>query len=111
MDLNMVVLAGKVAGLPEVRNEDGGLRQLRFMVTVRAKDGHTMPTIPVHLWDPDRDLIDSVKPGIPVWVAGEIAMQRVRSDVHGEMINIMTIKALEVSMRPDTVTHRSIVDA
>lgn len=108
MDLNLVVLAGVAAGLPEVRNEDGGMRQLRFHMTVATSGGHISPTIPVHQWNPDQYTIDAIEKDALVWVAGELQMRRFQSSQHGGMIQVLEVYAHEVTVRELASTHTPV---
>ena len=75
-DLNLVVLSGRLAAPPEVREFASGNRLARFLLTVRTE----MPTkrvdvLPVTLWDPpDRLIGASLVPGGRLWASG--ALQR-----------------------------------
>jgi len=56
MDLNIVLLAGKLAAPPELREFDSGSTLLRLLLTVRS-DGprRRVDVVPVTLWDPGPD--------------------------------------------------------
>lgn len=54
MDMNVVVLFGKLAASPELRNFESGSSLVRSLVTVRtAAPRRRVDVIPVILWDPD----------------------------------------------------------
>ena len=74
MDLNLVVLAGRLAAPPEIRLFEGGRRLARYLVTVRSIEPHRrVDVVPVVLWDPPDALVDAAPdPGIGVWVAGAV---------------------------------------
>lgn len=74
MDLNLVVLAGKLAAPPELRTFDSGSRLARYLVTVRAEEPRRrVDVIPVSLWDPPEELLAAQPhPGRRVWVAGSV---------------------------------------
>ena len=74
MDLNLVVLAGRIAAPPELRVFDSGTRLLRYLVTVKADEPRRrIDVVPVTLWDPPQELVDSnPSPSQRVWVAGTV---------------------------------------
>ncbi|MFH2072623.1 MAG: single-stranded DNA-binding protein [Actinomycetota bacterium] len=74
MDLNLVVIGGRLAAPPEIREFDSGGRLMRLLVTVRSDEPtRRVDVIPVTLWDPPQDLIEgTMNPGDRVWVAGAV---------------------------------------
>ena len=73
-DLNLVVIAGRLAAPPE-RNEyvdSGGSRMLRVLITVRSEAPiRRVDVIPVVMWDPPDQIWDAeLDPGMRLWVAG-----------------------------------------
>ena len=74
MDLNMVVLCGRLATAPELRAFDSGSRLLRFLVIVKAEaPRRRVDVIPVTLWDPPAELVeDPGEPGMRLWVTGAV---------------------------------------
>lgn len=74
MDLNLVVLAGKLAASPELRTFDSGSRLIRYLVTVRSDEPRKrVDVVPVTLWDPPDDLLEAdLQPGRGVWVTGTV---------------------------------------
>ena len=74
IDLNMVVLCGRLASDPEIRVFDSGSRLIRYLVTVRAAyPRRRVDVIPATLWDPSDELVD--EPGVKadrVWVSGSV---------------------------------------
>ena len=74
MDLNMVVIGGKLAAPAELREFESGARLLRALVTVRTDSPRRrVDVIPVTLWDPEQghELIDAAV-GKHVWVVGNV---------------------------------------
>ena len=73
-DLNLVVLAGRLAAPPEIRQFESGTRLARYLVTVRTDEpSRRVDVVPVTLWDPDDALVDAdPAPGTRVWVAGAV---------------------------------------
>jgi len=75
MDLNLVVLAGRIAAEPELSTFESGVSLARFLVTVRSEEPkRRVDVVPVVLWDPDRDhdLFDSPVRGKRVWMIGVV---------------------------------------
>lgn len=74
MDLNLVVLAGRIAAPPDLRVLDSGARLLRYLVTVKADEPRRrIDVVPVTVWDPPQELVDvDPSPGQGVWVAGTV---------------------------------------
>lgn len=74
MDLNLVVLAGRLAAPPEIRQFESGARLARYLVTLRTEEpARRVDVVPVTLWDPSDDLVDADPlPGSRVWVAGSV---------------------------------------
>jgi single-stranded DNA-binding protein len=71
LDLNVVVLGGRLAAPPEIRQFDTGARLGRYLVTVRTPD--RVDVLPVTIWDPPDSLVDAEPcPGTPVWTAGAV---------------------------------------
>lgn len=74
MDLNLVVLSGKLATTPELRAYESGSRLIRYLVTVRSDEPRRrVDVVPVTLWDPPEDLAANLPdPGRHVWVTGMV---------------------------------------
>jgi single-stranded DNA-binding protein len=74
VDVNIVVLCGRLATAPEHRTFDSGSSLLRYLVTVKTTTPHRrVDVLPVTLWDPSQDLIDDPGDvGTAVWVVGTI---------------------------------------
>ena len=74
MDLNLVVLAGRLAAPPEIRQFESGSRLVRYLVTTRSEEPtRRVDVVPVTLWDPPDDLIDAEPlPGARLWIAGSV---------------------------------------
>ena len=72
MDLNMVILCGRLASDPEIRVFDSGSRLIRYLVTVRvAHPRRRVDVIPATLWDPSDELVDELGvKGDRIWVSG-----------------------------------------
>ncbi len=62
MDLNLIVLCGRLAVDGELRVFDSGTRLIRYLVTTNVDyPRRRLDVIPVTLWDPPDDLIDRGK--------------------------------------------------
>jgi single-strand DNA-binding protein len=74
MDLNLCVLAGRLAAPPEIRQFESGARLVRYLVTARSEEPRRrVDVIPVTLWDPSDELLDTAPaPGCRLWVAGSV---------------------------------------
>ena len=74
MDMNVVVLCGKLAAPPEIREFESGSSLVRLLVTVRTDSPRRrVDVIPVTLWDPDpNDQLLGATVGQQVWVTGGI---------------------------------------
>lgn len=65
MDLNLVVLGGRLAAEPELRTFSGGACLLRCLITVRTTEGRRrVDVLPITLWDPGPELFRApLRPG------------------------------------------------
>lgn len=74
MDMNVVVLSGRLAAPPELRAFESGSQLLRSLVTVRSNSPRRrVDVVPVTLWDPakDHEIIEAAA-GNSVWVVGTV---------------------------------------
>ncbi|MEN8041829.1 MAG: single-stranded DNA-binding protein, partial [Actinomycetota bacterium] len=99
MDLNLVVLTGRLAAEPEIRTFESGTTLMRLLVTVRSTEPmRRLDVIPVVKWNPDPDDIpDETTRGRVVWIAGAI-QRRFWSATDGRHSRVEII-AHEVSFR------------
>ena len=74
MDLNLVVLAGRLAAPPEIRQFESGARLVRYLMTVRSEEPtRRVDVVPVTMWEPSDELINGdPQPGARLWVAGSV---------------------------------------
>lgn len=74
MDLNLVVVSGRLAAPPELRQFESGARLARYLVTVRSDEpSRRVDVLPVTLWDPDEELLDAdPAPGRRVFAVGSV---------------------------------------
>ena len=99
MDLNLVVLCGRLASPGELREFDSGTCLLRLLITVRTEEPRRrVDVVPVTLWDPDEDLVEAVKePGIRIWAAGTV-QRRFWADPEGRRSRLEVV-ADQVTVR------------
>ena len=105
MDLNLIVLCGRLAVDGELREFDSDSRLIRYLVTVRVDHPRRrVDVIPVTLWDPTPDL--SRDPGLKgqrVWVCGSVQRRfwespdgrRSRVEVVAEQVNFRDVDDLD----------------
>ncbi len=105
MDLNLIVLCGRLAVDGELRVFDSGTKLIRYLVTTRTDHPRRrVDVIPVTLWDPDDELID--EPGLKgdrIWICGAVQRRfwespdgrRSRIEVVAEQVNFKEVDELE----------------
>ena len=60
MDLNMVMLEGRLAAAPEYRVLDSGSRMARLLVAVRSEEPNSrLDVLPVVWWEPEDEFVSS----------------------------------------------------
>jgi len=109
MDFNLVVVAGRLAAVPELRTV-ADVTAVRFLVTVRAEHPTSrVDVLPVTLSNPTPDVVDRLgRPGDRVWVAGRV-QRRFWTDV-GERRNRLDIVAHQLEFPlPGRPTGRWLV--
>jgi single-stranded DNA-binding protein len=73
MDLNMVVICGRVVGPPEIEVYESGACRMVLLVAVRSSHPRTrIDVVPVTWWDPPGDRRTDWEAGTRVWIAGSI---------------------------------------
>lgn len=105
MDLNLVVLCGRLATDPELRAFDSGAQLARLLVTVRSDEPRRrVDVVPVTLWDPPEEFLgDPPVKGQRVWVCGSVQRRfwespdgrRSRLEVVAEQVNVKEVDELE----------------
>jgi single-stranded DNA-binding protein len=105
MDLNLVVLCGRLAVEPELKELGSGTRLIRFLVTVRSDEPkRRVDVVPVTLWDPGDELVDDLpEKGRRVWVCGAVQRRfwetsegrRSRLEVVAEQVHLKDVEDLE----------------
>ena len=90
MDLNLVVIAGRLAAAPEIRVFDGGSTLVRYLVTTRTEEPkRRIDVVPCVLWDADEEATKYER-GDRVWIAGSV-QRRFWSDDHSRRSRIEVV--------------------
>jgi single-stranded DNA-binding protein len=90
MDLNLVVIAGRLAAAPEVRVFEGGSTLVRYLVTTRTEEPRRrIDVVPAVLWDANEDATRFER-GDRIWIAGSI-QRRFWSDDHSRRSRIEVV--------------------
>ena len=72
MDINLVLILGRLVDKPEYREHESGLRTARLLVAVSTeRPRRRLDVIPVTVHDPDDDVL-ALERGDKVWVSGSI---------------------------------------
>jgi single-stranded DNA-binding protein len=105
MDLNLIVLCGRLATDGELRVFDSGTKLIRYLVTVRVDfPRRRVDVVPVTLWDPSDELVDNPGgKGTRIWVCGSLQRRywespdgrRSRVEVVAEQVNFEDVDDLE----------------
>ena len=111
MDLNLVVLGGRLAAPPELRVFESGSRLLRFLVTVKSDEPlRRVDVLPVTLWDPEDELIaEDPQPGQRIWLVGSV-QRRFWDGQDGRRSRIEMVAA-NVTLRDPDLLFPSPVEA
>ncbi len=74
MDLNLIVLAGRLAAPPETASFDSGASFVRYLVTIRSDEPRRrVDVVPVTHWNPSPLLADTaLAPGDRLYIAGSV---------------------------------------
>lgn len=103
MDLNLFVVAGRIAAPPELREFDDGSRLLRYLITATTTEpSRRVDVLPIVKWDPPTALVaDPGEPGRPVWACGAV-QRRFWSDTAGRRSRIELVASV-VEMETEVV--------
>lgn len=103
MDLNLVVLCGRLATPGELKEFESGTRMLRLLVTTRTETPtRRTDVVPVTLWDPDEALIDQVsKKDVRVWAVGAV-QRRYWEDPEGRRRRLEVVASQVTVYEPET---------
>ena len=101
MDLNLIVLCGRLATDPEVRVFDSGTRLVRYLVTLRVDHPRKrVDVIPVTLWDPEEEIVEEPgEKGDRIWVCGAV-QRRYRESPEGRRSRVEVV-AEQVTLKVD----------
>jgi single-strand DNA-binding protein len=110
MDMNAVVLLGKLAAPAELREFESGSRLVRALITVRSETPRRrVDVVPVTLWDPatDHELLTAAV-GEPLFAVGTV-QRRFWSTVEGrrsrlEVVAIHIESARKTEYEPQSGT-------
>jgi single-stranded DNA-binding protein len=105
MDLNLVVLCGRIAVEPEYRVFESGTRLIRLLITVRSDEPRRrVDVVPVTMWEPPDDLFETrAIRGQRIWVCGSVQRRfweapdgrRSRLEVVAEQVHLKDVDELE----------------
>ena len=105
LDLNLIVLCGRLASDAELRVFDSGSRLIRYLVTVRSEHPRRrVDVVPVTLWDPPDELVDDLgHRGERLFVCGSVQRRfwespdgrRSRVEVVAEKVTFEDLEDLE----------------
>ena len=89
-DLNLVVIAGRLAAAPEIRVFDGGGSLVRYLVTTRTEDPkRRIDVVPCVMWDASEADTDFER-GDRIWIAGSV-QRRFWNDDHSRRSRIEVV--------------------
>ena len=106
MDLNLTVIAGRLADKPTLRVFDSGATHVRCLITVKTEgpgERRRIDVIPVVLWDPDSSEVAEWEAGQRVWVAGSIQRRFWTEGEHGRHSRV-EIVAHEIQVSQEEVS-------
>lgn len=90
MDLNLVVIAGRLAAAPEIRVFEGGATLVRYLVTTRTEEPRRrIDVVPAVFWDAN-EAATLFERGDRIWIAGSI-QRRFWSDDHSRRSRIEVV--------------------
>jgi single-stranded DNA-binding protein len=100
LDVNIAVIAGRIAAPPELREFASGSRCLRWLITTTSESPtHRVDVLPVTMWDPPGELVDAPGAvGERVWVVAG-AQRRFWDAGHGRRSRLELV-AHHVDLRP-----------
>ncbi len=91
MDLNLVILCGRLSAPPDHRQFESGSSCLHLLVTVRSeRPTRRIDVVPVTWWDPDPHSVVGLVPGARLWIAGS-AQRRFRDGSDGRRSTLEVI--------------------
>ena len=101
MDLNMVMLNGRLAAAPEYRVLDSGSRMARLLVAVRSEEPQSrLDVLPVVWWEPEDEFVSGpAEVGRRVTIGGSV-QRRYWESADGRRSKIKVVAA-HVTLQPD----------
>lgn len=107
MDLNTVVLCGRLAAQPEIRIFENGVTLLRVLITVRSEEPkRRVDVIPVTWWDPPAHVIEPgyYTVGDRLWAAGQL-QRRFWASERGGRVSALEMVAHLVEIHSDETAN------
>jgi single-stranded DNA-binding protein len=111
MDLNMVVLDGRLAAAPDYRVLESGSRMARLLVAVRSEEPHSrLDVLPVVWWEPEDEFVAAPPDvGSRVWITGSV-QRRYWESADGRRSKVEVVAAhvsvtKEESQTPESAAH------
>lgn len=105
MDLNLIVLCGRLATEPELRVFDSGTRFIRYLVITKSGEPRRrLDVIPVTYWDPTDEMITApLARGARIWICGSVQRRyweglegrRSRIEVVAEQVQVTDLEEFE----------------
>jgi len=102
LHVNTVVIAGRIAAPPELRELDPGTRLLRYLVaTESGTPTRRVDVIPVTKWDPSDVLVaDPGSPGMSIEIVGSVQRRFWAADMEGGRRSRLEIVADDIVLVP-----------
>jgi single-stranded DNA-binding protein len=101
LDLNLVILCGRLASAPDLRVSDSGAPELRMLVTVSSDEPRRrIDVLPVTVRNFEEDDLRTLfQPGASLWVTGSV--HRRLSHDFGGRTSVLEVVAHQVARHPD----------
>ena len=108
MDLNMVVINGRLAAAPEHRILESGSRMARLLVAVRSEEPHNrLDVLPVVWWEPEEEFMAAPPDvGSRVWITGSV-QRRYWESADGRRSKIEVVAVHVAALNDDCQTPES----
>lgn len=104
MDLNLVVLCGRLAAPPDPINVESGASRIRLLLAVRSlPPAPGIDLLPVIMWKPPEELL-TLEANERVWVAGMLQRRFWEAPGAGRRASSVQVVAHRIDRRP--VGHR-----
>lgn len=100
MDLNLVVLCGRLAAPPELSHFDSGASRIRLLVAVRTElSSPRLDLLPVIMWKPSEELAE-LQANERVWVSGMLQRRFWETPVASGRTSSLQVVAHRIDRRP-----------